>query len=255
VGPAFLLRVSSRPEKITAAGFPFDLPFVAPLDLTFRSPVTFFVGENGSGKSTLLEAIAALAGLPVSGGSRNEAQGQHAPEGTSPLAGALRPSFRKRPRDGYFLRAENHAHFASLLDQRKGDPDFLAAGGAPADPYERYGGKSLHRQSHGESFLALVENRLKSGLVLLDEPESALSPQRQLRLLAAMAALVDRGDVQFIVATHSPILLTFPEADILDFDDPRLPRIALRETRHYQITKRILDAPERYWTHLLPEEP
>jgi predicted ATPase len=247
----FLLKVSSLPEKL-APGFPFDLPFVRRLDLAFSGPVTFFVGENGSGKSTLLEAIAALAGLPVSGGSRNEVGAGHAPEGASPLATALRPSFRKRPRDGYFLRAKNHAHFASLLDARREDPDF------EGDPYARYGGKSLHQQSHGESFIALVEARLQSGILLLDEPESALSPQRQLRLLAVMHDLVNgrtgRKDVQFIVATHSPILLTFPEAHIVDFDDPALPRIDLRDTRHYQITKGILDAPERYWKHLAREE-
>jgi predicted ATPase len=247
----FLLSVSAQPEKIVGGGYPFDLPFVGRLDLAFRAPVTFFVGENGSGKSTLLEAIAALARLPVSGGSRNEMGADHAPEGESPLAGALRPSFRKRPRDGYFLRAELHAHFASLLDRRRADPDFKVLSGA--DPYARYGGKSLHAQSHGESFLALVQGRLQSGLILLDEPESALSPQRQLTLLATMAKLVARGTVQFIVATHSPILLTYPDADIVSFDDPALPRVALRDTQHYQITRGILDAPERYWKHLLAD--
>jgi predicted ATPase len=241
----FLLNVTALPDRLTTPGFPFDLPFVPALDLNFSHPVSFFVGENGTGKSTLLEAIAHLARLPVSGGGRDELSGEHAPEGASALAGALRPSFRKRPRDGYFLRAEFHAHFASLLDQRAQDRDFLG------DPYARYGGKSLHMQSHGESFLALLQGRLRGGLILLDEPESALSPQRQLTLLSLMAGMLARQNVQFIIATHSPILLTFPQAHIVSFDDPALPPIALRDTKHYQITKGILDSPDRYWRHLL----
>jgi predicted ATPase len=192
----------------------------------------------------VLEAIAALSRLPISGGSRNELAAAHAPEAESPLAAALRPDFRKRPRDGFFLRAEFHAHFATLLDERNHDPDFRG------DPYAAVGGKSLHAQSHGESFLALLQNRIDRGLILLDEPEAALSPQRQLFLLAQMDRLAAAGDTQFIIATHSPILLTFPAADIVSFDDPALPRIALRDTSHYQITKGILDAPERYWKHL-----
>ena len=244
----FLLEVASVPERFEdKEGFPFDLPFVRDLRLTFDHPVTFFVGENGSGKSTLLEAIAAVAGLPVAGGSRNELGSQHAPELTSALGDTLRPSFRRKPRDGFFLRAEFHAHFASLLDARNQDPDFRLTG----DPYALVGGKSLHQQSHGESFLVLLQNRVQGGLILLDEPESALSPQRQLVLLALMSSLLDRGRVQFIVATHSPILLTFPGADIVNFDDPHLPRIALRDTSHYQVTRGILDSPERYWKHLI----
>ena len=254
VGPAstevpYLLGVASVPDEVEAAGgFPFTLPFVAGLRLEFRTPVTFLLGENGSGKSTLLEAIAALARLPVSGGGRNELGTAHGPESASLLASALRPTFRRQPRDGYFLRAEFHAHMASLLDDRARDPAF---GG---NPYTLYGGRSLHVQSHGESFLALLQNRISSGLVLLDEPESALSPARQLTLLALMARLVPRGKIQFIVATHSPILLTFPGADIVSFDDPSLPRVALRDTSHYQITKGILDSPERYWKHLVGDE-
>jgi predicted ATPase len=245
VSVPFLLNVRALPERLTTPGFPFDLPFVPELDLGFSHPVTFFVGENGTGKSTLLEAIAYLARLPVSGGGREELSADHAPEGASALGAALRPSFRKRPRDGYFLRAEFHAHFASLLDQRDQDRDFHG------DPYARYGGKSLHARSHGESFLALIQGRLRGGLILLDEPESALSPQRQLTLLTMMAGMVARQTVQFIIATHSPILLTYPGAHIVSFDDPTLPTIALRDTKHYQITKGILDSPDRYWKHLL----
>jgi predicted ATPase len=234
--------------------YPFSLPIVRGLDIEFTSPVTFFVGENGTGKSTVIEAIAALSRLPVSGGGRNELSGTHGPDTFSPLAAALRPSFRQRPSDAYFLRAEFQAHFASLLDERKADPDFWG------DPYARYGGRSLHTRSHGEAFLAILQNRIRSGLLLFDEPESALSPQRQLALLAQMSILVATGRSQFIIATHSPILLTFPGAQILAFDGNAIQQVSMEETSHFQITKGILQNPAVYWKHLqesaaAPEEP
>lgn len=246
---SYLERIAVREEMIPSEGkFPFSLPFVRGLDLTFSSPVTFLVGENGSGKSTLIEAIAELCGLPVSGGGRNELGAGHGPEARSELAPVLRAAFRRKPRDGYFFRAEFQAHFASLLDQRKADPDFTG------DPYVRYGGRSLHTRSHGDAFLAMLVNWMAPGIILMDEPESALSPQRQLTLLTSMAKLAARGDVQFLIATHSPILLTFPDATILSFDVGQLSAVALEDTAHYQITKGILNAPERYWRHLLHDE-
>jgi predicted ATPase len=243
----FLTRVHVRDEVVIHEGYPFHLPLLRTLDITFTSPVTFFVGENGSGKSTVIEAIAALSRLPVAGGSRNEISSAHGPESASALAASLRPAFRKRPRDGYFLRAEFQAHFASLLDARRYDPDF------DGDPYTAYGGRSLHTLSHGEAFLAVLKNRIRSGLLLFDEPESALSPQRQLALLAHMSALAARGHAQFIVATHSPILLTFPDAQILSFDGDCVAPIALEETTHFQITSGILQNPAVYWRHLRPQ--
>jgi predicted ATPase len=241
----YLKRVSLVESRVSDfTEWPYAMPFVRDLELRFKSAVTFFVGENGSGKSTLLEAIVDLCGLPVSGGGKNETADRHGPELHSALAPALRPAFSARPADSYFFRAEFQAHFASLLDQRKEDPDFAA------NPYARYGGKSLHTRSHGEAFLAMLLNRIASGLFILDEPESALSPQRQLTLLARMHALVSAGKTQFIVATHSPILLTFPGAQIVSFDDGRLSAVRLEETSHYQITKGILEAPDRYWCRL-----
>lgn len=145
---AYLTRVQTMPERIPAeCSFPLSLPFVRTLDLAFTKPVTFFVGENGTGKSTLLEAIAVLCRLPVSGGGRSELADRHGPERGSELSQALRPTFHRHPLDGYFLRAEFHAHFATLLDEREADPDFIE------DPFMRYGGRSLHTRSHGESFL------------------------------------------------------------------------------------------------------
>ena len=249
-GARFLRRLSIMTDRVPSFDdFPYSLPFVRGLDLEFEHAVTFFVGENGSGKSTLLEAIAELGGLPVSGGGRNELADHPGPERRSALGSALRPAFAARPRDGYFLRAEFQAHFASLLDQRRQDPDFLG------NPYARYGGQSLHTRSHGEAFLAVILNRMESGLFLMDEPESALSPQRQLALLTRMAQLVEAGASQSIVATHSPILLTYPGADLVSFDEAPPRSVRLEETSHYQITRGILEAPERYWRLLTRDDP
>jgi predicted ATPase len=243
--PPYLVRLRLKEGAADGTEYPFSLPLIRCLDIEFTAPVTFFVGENGTGKSTVIEAIAALCRLPVSGGGRNELSGSHGPDTFSPLAPALRPAFQRRPSDAYFLRAEFQAHLASLLDQRKADPDF---GGD--DPYARYGGRSLHTRSHGEAFLAIMQNRIRSGLLLLDEPESALSPQRQLALLAQMWMLVAAGKSQFIIATHSPVLLTFPGAQILSFDGDALHPISIEETSHFQITKGILQNPAAYWKHL-----
>ena len=240
----YLVRLHFKEGAVRSDDYPFNLPVIRALDIEFASPVTFFVGENGTGKSTVIEAIAAVCRLPVSGGGRNELSGNHGPDRSSPLAAALRPSFRQRPPDAYFLRAEFQAHFASLLDERQADPDFWG------DPYARYGGRSLHTRSHGEAFLAILQNRIRSGLLLFDEPESALSPQRQLALLAQMATLVAAGKSQFIIATHSPILLTFPGAQILAFDGDTIRPVSLEETTHFQITKGILHNPGVYWKHL-----
>jgi predicted ATPase len=245
----YLVEVKLVPERLTSTeSFPFNLAFLPGLDLEFRSPVTFFVGENGSGKSTLLEAIASLCRLPVSGGGRNELAANHAPEKDSSLSKVLRPSFRVQPRDGFFLRAEFAAHFASLLDDRRADPDFQG------NPYARYGGRSLHMQSHGEAFLAVLQNRIREGVFLLDEPESALSPQRQLALLVLIHDLVENGDSQFIVATHSPLLMTYPGAEIISFNDPALRTIGFEDTSHYQISRGMLDDPARYWAYLLDKQ-
>jgi predicted ATPase len=248
--PPYLVRLQLKEGAAHGLEYPFNLPLIRTLDIEFTSPVTFFVGENGTGKSTVIEAIAALCRLPVSGGGRNELAGNHGPDASSLLASSLRPSFRRRPQDAYFLRAEFQAHFASLLDARNADPDFRMGG----DPYARYGGRSLHTRSHGEAFLAILQNRIRSGLLLFDEPESALSPQRQLALLAHISGMVATGKSQFIIATHSPILLTFPGAQILSFDGDIPHLVSIEETSHFQITKGILQNPAVYWKHLRVED-
>jgi predicted ATPase len=245
----YLQRIFVKPSVVLdETTFPTSLPFVRELDVRFGGAVTFFVGENGTGKSTLLEAIADLCRLPVGGGGRNELPDVHAPHVRSELAPFLGSSFCRKPHDGYFFRAEFQAHFASLLERRGADPDFQA------DPFARYGGRSLHERSHGEAFLAVLGSWMASGLILMDEPEAALSPQRQLALLVQMSALSRSRDVQFIIATHSAIMLTFPGATLLSFDGGAIKETNLKATAHYQITKGILEAPERYWRQLLRDD-
>ena len=241
----FISYVTLNPNfPLDGASFPGNLKFVPNLHFEFDSPVTFFVGENGSGKSTLLEAIAVSSGFPMAGGGTNDLAASHGLNEESLLAKGLRLAFAKRPHDGYFFRADLQAHFASLLVQRKVDPDFLG------DPYQRYGGQPLHTMSHGEAFLSVMQNRFTEGLFILDEPESALSPQRQLTLLAIMYDLASQGQTQFIIATHSAILLTYPDARIVSFDEEQLTTVSLAETKHYQITRGILNSPGSYWKHL-----
>ena len=246
----FVSQVSLNPRQhLDANTFPGNLGFCRDLQLEFNAAVTFFVGENGSGKSTLLEAIAVLADLPIAGGGTAETGSNHAFPEESLLADGLRLGFQRQPRDRYFFRAENQAYFASLLEQRNIDPYFLTAAEVRADPFEVYGGKSLHHRSHGEAFLSVFENRFHAGLMLMDEPESALSPKRQLALLSQMHTMVEAGNTQFIIATHSPILLTFPGATVITFDHGDLRQIDYADTDHFRIARMILNNPERYWEH------
>lgn len=204
-------------------------------ELVFSKPVTFFVGENGTGKSTLLEAIAVASGFNAEGGSRDFLFSTH--DSHSNLHEYLTLSRTAYPDDGFFLRAESFYNAASYLDQ--------------TSKLDRYGGVSLHEQSHGEAFLSLIVNRFEGrGLYLLDEPEAALSPQRLLSLLCAIDELVKR-DSQFMIATHSPILMAYPDAEILQLSDDGICPVTYRETEHYKLTKQFLDAPERMMKLLL----
>ncbi len=251
----YITSISLKEEyPLDSNRFPGNLSFVKGLNLELKTPAVFFVGENGSGKSTLLEAIAVAAGLPIAGGGTNELGANHAYEEESLLASSIRVAFSRQPKERYFFRAETQGHFASLLEHRDDDPHFLMSNGQRADPYTRYGGRSLHKMSHGEAFLSIMNNRFEEGLFLMDEPESALSPQRQLTLLALMHRLVSNGHSQFVAATHSPILLTYPGATIVSFDNGTLKRTTLEETSHYQISRNILNNPAMYWRHLTTSE-
>ena len=212
--------------------------------LTFSKPVTFLVGENGTGKSTLLEAIAVAYGFNAEGGTRNFSFSTSATH--SDLYRHLTLSRSAYPKDGFFLRAESFYNAASYIDEVYED-EFRA------QAVTSYGVRSLHAQSHGESFLALVENRFGgNGLYLLDEPEAALSPSRLMTLLAHIHALVQKHS-QFIIATHSPVLMAYPGAEILELSEERIRSMGYRDTEHYQLTRRFLENPEKMLRYLLDE--
>jgi predicted ATPase len=216
---------------------PYNVPALRQLDsVAFHADVTFFVGENGAGKSTLLEAIALALGYSIEGGTRNVRLNSAGEQ--SPLHQSLRLSKSYQvPSDGYFFRAESFSNVATLADQT----GYLAG----------YGGKSLHQQSHGEAFMAVLLNKFRGrGLYLLDEPEAALSPSRQLAALTAIHRLVGEQS-QFIIATHSPILLAYPNAKILRFDDAGINEVAYEDTEHYAVTRDFLNHYPRRLEQLL----
>jgi predicted ATPase len=216
--------------------YPFSIPaFSRGIDLDLRASVTFFVGENGSGKSTLLEAIAERCGFNPEGGGRDHRFATREEE--SELAAALRLSWLPKVTDGFFLRAESFFNFASYLEE-------------VGSNLHRYGGRSLHAQSHGESFLALFANRFEKGVYILDEPEAALSPRRQLSLLKLIHDLETSGRAQFLISTHSPILMSYPRGVILSLDGEGIREVPFRETDHYRITREFLNEPERFLKHL-----
>jgi predicted ATPase len=235
-GSPFLSHVSLLTERVQHGVHPFDIPLLANgLDLTLSTPVTFLVGENGSGKSSLLEGLAWAVGFNAQGGSRDHQFAEDA-DGHA-LGRALRLSWRQKVTAGFFLRAETFFNFATYLE-------------TVGSTFRAYGGSSLHEQSHGESFLALFQHRFEDGLYLLDEPEAALSPQRQLAFLGILHSLTASGIAQFIIATHSPMLLTFPGAAVLSLDEGKIRTVPYQETDHYKITREFLEAPERYYRHL-----
>ena len=225
--------------------YPFSIPSIGSLDeLALDSKVTFLIGENGSGKSTLIEAIAVLAGFNAEGGSKNFRFGTRRSE--SCLHQVMRPIRNpKRPRDGFFLRAESYFNVATEIEKLDEDP---YAGPRVIDGF---GGVSLHEQSHGESFLALATNRFHgNGLYILDEPEAALSPKRQLTLLSIIHDLVEHRASQFVIATHSPILMAYPKALIYRLGPSGIERVAYEDTEHFRITRDFLNSPERFFKTL-----
>ena len=219
------IRLKEDGERPQA--YPYDVPALANFSrLEFRRPVTFIMGENGMGKSTLLEAIAVKAGFNAEGGSKNFRFATRASH--SDLYENIVLGRGLQPRDGYFLRAESFYNVATEIEN-------------VADGVLRYyGDRSLHRQSHGESFLALLSHRLFGhGLYIFDEPEAALSPSRQMYMLCRMKQLAEMGS-QFIVSTHSPIVMSYPGAEIYEITDHGLQLTQLEETSHYLLMKRFI---------------
>ena len=246
----YLRSISLKREEDVPGGdvYPFNIPAVRALRrLDFHRDVTFIIGENGCGKSTLLEAIATAWGFNAEGGSVNFRFSTRASHSELHAHLRLVKSVR-RPRDGFFFRAESFFNVATTIERVDAEP-------APAPPViDSYGGRSLHEQSHGESFLALMLHRFRGqGLYILDEPEAALSPTRQLAVLRRMHQLV-RDDSQFIIATHSPILTAYPGATIFLLDGGGFARVRYEETEHYAVTREFLADPRRMLKRLFAED-
>ena len=246
ISTQYVSRVALLRDKVPSFDrYPFCLPALRTFDrIDLHPKVTFFVGENGSGKSTLLEAIAVSLGFNAEGGSKNfrfETRRSH-----SELHEYLRLSKGiRRPRDGYFLRAESFFNVATEIEHLDAEPSFgpLAI--------NSYGGHSLHEQSHGESFMSLVTERFGGkGLYILDEPEAALSPQRQLEVLSRMHDLV-LDESQFLIATHSPILMTYPDACIYQCGNDGVSKVDYEDTEHFRVTRDFLANPTRMLRVLL----
>lgn len=227
----FLQHLVFRRETVESHNeYPYNLPAVKSLNrLVFHPKITYFVGENGSGKSTLLEAIAIANGFNPEGGTKNfnfNTRKSH-----SSLADHIRIAKGLPPRTGFFLRAESFFNVATEIEN-------LNVG-------EYYGGKSLHEQSHGESFMTLLTERFGAkGLYILDEPESALSPQRQLAALFRIHDLIQQGS-QFLIATHSPILLAYPDSTIYQFSAEGIDTVSYQDTDTFQIMKAFINNPEK----------
>jgi predicted ATPase len=234
----FIRDVTLMREKVERPDeYPFAIPAVQALDGLRLSAVTYLIGENGSGKSTIMEALAVASRFNAEGGSINFNFETRRSE--SELHRHLRIARVGRPRTGFFLRAESFYNVASEVER-------LGAGVADA-----YGERSLHEQSHGESFLALVKNRFgPNGLYILDEPEAALSPSRQLALLVRIHALVEEGS-QFIIATHAPIVLAYPDATIYQLDASGIAPVRFDDTEHVRLTRDFLNDRERFLDRLL----
>ncbi len=234
--------------------YPFSVPAINTFDeLVLRSRICFFAGENGTGKSTLLEAIAVHYGFGREGGTRSftndTTESNHS---VDPLVRGLRLSFDKRTGAGYFLRAESFFNTVSYMDT-------LDEEDAPKSPpiSTFYGGRSLHTRSHGETFFTLLELKFqRNGLFLLDEPEAALSPQRQLAFLVLLHGVLKKyKDAQFIISTHSPVLLGYPKAQIVSFDDGPLHEIEYEETAPLQIVRQFVNQRESFLEELFNDPP
>lgn len=238
------------PDRIhDLAAYPFSVPAIAALsELRFHSRIVFFVGENGSGKSTLLEAIAAHYGFGREGGNRNfNFTTTDSNNSVDPLVRALRLSFDLRTGMGFFLRAESFFNTATHIDS-------LDRERSTALPISlSYGGGSLHTRSHGETFLTLLQTKFqRNGFFLLDEPEAALSPQRQLSFLVLIHDVLKKyKDAQFIISSHSPVLLGYPGAQLLSFDGGHIHEINYEEIPAAQIVRRFVNDRENFLAKLL----
>lgn len=245
----FLKRITidwSSLDSTSRTRFPFNIPALRSMDeYNFEKNITFFIGDNGTGKSTLLEAIGMSCGFSIVGGRDLTISKE---KDDVSLASILKLSWLPKISNGFYFRAETFDTFANYIDELAKEP---FDGGAA---YRPYGGKSLNEQSHGQAFLSFFTNRLnKKGLYLLDEPESALSPQNQLAFMRILWELDKSGQAQFIIATHSPILMAYPNAQILQFSETGIKAVQYEQTEHYNLTKDFLNNKERYFRMLFDE--
>ncbi|TSD66969.1 AAA family ATPase [Inquilinus sp. KBS0705] len=242
----FLSGISLPP--LQHAGYLENIPSLKNgLRLNLKQNVTFFVGENGSGKSTLLEGIAEQCGFSLRGGNRNHNHntGYRFEGYESALAQILSLAWTpRRISEGFFMRAESFFNFASYIDELARDDNRIL---------KAYGGRSLHEQSHGESFLSLFNNQFEAGIYILDEPEAALSPARIMAFMAVIHQLDKSGRAQFLIATHSPMLICYPGAAIYQFDDTGVNETTYENTEHFSLTKSFLNNPSLYLRHLMDE--
>lgn len=235
----YLRKVELRREEINSfSKYPYCLSAVKNLStLELHPKVTYIVGENGTGKSTILEAIAIAYGFNPEGGSKNfnfSTNNTHSGlwENLKLIKGV------RKPEDGFFLRAESFYNVATNIDE--------------IDAIDSYGGISLHSQSHGESFMSLIMNRFKgNGLYILDEPEAALSPYRQMSLISRIHDLVQNNS-QFIIATHSPIVMAYPDSTLYELNDD-FKRVNYQDTEHYKIMKSFIGNPKKVLDILMAE--
>lgn len=235
--------LSVRINKTNNKNFPFVLPiFKDGLKIEFDSPITFIIGENGTGKSTLLENIACKVGFNILGGNKNHLYDDLLNQDNTKLCDEMKLSWRLKTSKGFFFRAESFFNFSSYME------DMALENGKSM--FASYGGKSLKKQSHGESFLSLFKNNFKEGLFILDEPESALSVEKQLSLIAIIDRLAKNG-CQFIIATHSPILITCPNSQIYEIENNQLLKKEYLETKQFQLYKNFVNCPDRYLNYLL----
>lgn len=237
----YLSEINIAPK--TQNSYPFNLPlFANGVSLHFNSPITFITGENGSGKSTLLESLAAAVGFNTLGGNKNHKYNSVGVNDNLNLSDSMKLIWKTKTSDGFFFRAESFLDFIKYVDtlaDENGDNSYMP-----------YGGKSLQKCSHGESFLALFRNRFRKGLFILDEPEAALSPEKQLSLLVTLSDLASDGCAQFIIATHSPILIACPNSELYQIESGILSKKHYKDSKQFQFYKDFINCPERYLKHL-----
>lgn len=251
--PLYVKEIRISSDELTKAiedhqedAYLLDIPAIKQLmkePLELNSKVTFIVGENGSGKSTLIEAIASAVGFNPEGGDIHTLFKTHSTHSIlSNYTTIVRNGSKNK--DGYFLRAESFYNVASYLDDA----------GSFDDPRRNRFGENLHKESHGESFLSLIRNRLEGkGLYIFDEPEAALSPSRIMTLMCIMHEL-EKDDSQFIISTHSPILMSYPNAEIFELNEEGIRKINYKDSEHYQITRDFIEKPEIMFKHLFNEK-